>query len=186
MQDMPVGEDASGRAQRLQRRLLRERRARLEAERLLVNRCGVLLRHNRGLEGMVDALHHDLVLFMLGNSCLESLTGSGLALWGLKSRSFRATEGFYRLFGLDPERDCLDETRFRALLPDSTRDWLDDIERTVVEEGGLDGVRCTLVAGALPQARRWRMAVAFLPGETGEGLMLSVHSPVAAGSELRA
>lgn len=181
--DASSGVESSPRA--LARRLSRERRARLEAERLLVSRCEVLLRHKRGLEELVDTLRHDLALFMLGHSCLETLTGSGLALWGLRSRAFRATEGFYRMLAMDPERDALDFDGFRALLSVDSRDFLDEIEAAAKHAGSLDGVLQADVSGSPLRPRRWRMAICFLSDAEEDGVMLSVHSPAAAPYTVR-
>jgi signal transduction histidine kinase/CheY-like chemotaxis protein len=135
MSDPPQPEaEGAGETARLRRRVARERRAREEAEALLMSKSRELYDANRRLAELAESLEQQVDF--KGKELLNAqrLARFGTLVWEIRAERITWSEGVYHVLGLDPEGEPLSFDRYVSLIHPEDRDGFVSHIRQNVEE----------------------------------------------------
>lgn len=107
---------------RLRRRLEREKRARLEAERLLTDKARELYASNDALRDSAESLRKHLDFRALELINAQRLARLGTLVWDIRKNEVTWSEGVYHILGLDPNGAQLSVQRYLALIHPADRE----------------------------------------------------------------
>ena len=91
----------------LRRRIEREKRARLESERLLEHKSRELFEANKKLSGFAEKLSEEYRQTSLALLAAQKIALLGSMVHDIKTGKTTFSDSFYILFGLDPAHDAV-------------------------------------------------------------------------------
>jgi PAS domain S-box-containing protein len=117
----PAG-DPTRELARLRRRLAREKRAREEAEALLMSKSGELYEANRRLAELAESLEQQVDFKAIELLNAQRLARFGTLVWDIRAEHITWSEGVYHVLGLDPEGETLSFERYLSLVHPEDRE----------------------------------------------------------------
>ena len=108
--------------ERLRRRVARERRAREEAEALLMSKSRELYDANHRLADLAESLEQQVDFKALELLNAQRLARFGTLIWDVRAELITWSEGMYHVLGLDPEQDPLSFERYVSLIHPEDRE----------------------------------------------------------------
>jgi len=107
---------------RLKRRLARERRAREEAENLLMSKSRELYDANSRLAEIAESLEKQVDFKTLELLNAQRLARFGTLIWDVRAELITWSEGIYHVLGVDSEQEALTFERYLSLIHPDDRD----------------------------------------------------------------
>ena len=118
----------------LRRRLAREKRAREEAETLLMSKSRELCEAYRRLEDLAESLERQVDFKALELLNAQRLARFGTLIWDIKAELITWSEGVYHVLGLDPEGEPLTFERYVSFIHPDDRAGIAEYIQQAIDE----------------------------------------------------
>ena len=118
----PSPPDSEREVARLKRRLARERRARDEAENLLMSKSRELYDANSRLAEIAESLEKQVDFKTLELLNAQRLARFGTLIWDIRAELITWSEGIYHVLGVDSEQEALTFERYLSLVHPEDRE----------------------------------------------------------------
>ena len=119
---------------RLKRRLARERRARDEAENLLMSKSRELYDANSRLAEIAESLEKQVDFKTLELLNAQRLARFGTLIWDMRAELITWSEGIYHVLGVDSEQEALTFERYLSLIHPEDRDKIAEYIQESVDD----------------------------------------------------